>query len=276
LVTKYLICLLALQVISIEQTLKEAFNLRLEIIKFIDMTFLYGCARPTLCVLYEDARGNRNIKTYVIEQREKELMPGPWQQSNVEHGAQLLIPVPAPAGGVLVVGETTVTYLNGAGNVQSVAIEGTQILTYGMIDSDGSRYLLGDNKGNLYVLVLSKDRDANGNATVTGVVMDLLGTTSLPETINYLDNGIVFVGSALGDSQLLRLKESPDERGNYVETLETYSNIGPIVDMCVVTGEKQGQSHLVTCSGAMKDGSLRVIRSGIGIHEQVCVVLLPR
>lgn len=28
-----------------------------------------------------------------------------------------------------------------------------------------------------------------------------------------------------------------------------------------------GQSQLVTCSGAYKDGSLRIIRSGIGIHE---------
>jgi DNA damage-binding protein 1 len=43
--------------------------------------------------------------------------------------------------------------------------------------------------------------------------------------------------------------------------------------MCVVESEKQGQSHVVTCSGAFKDGSLRIIRSGIGIHEQASVEL---
>ena len=38
----------------------------------------------------------------------------------------------------------------------------------------------------------------------------------------------------------------------------------------MVESEK-GLSQLVTCSGAFKDGSLRVVRSGIGIHEQASV-----
>lgn len=249
--------------------MKEAFSLRLEMIKFIDLKFLHGCPRPTICILFEDNRGARNLKTYVLDMRDKELTQGPWQQNNVEHGAHLLIPVPSPTNGVIVVGETTVTYLSGTGSVQSVAIEGTHIVTYGMIDADGSRYLLSDHKGSLYVLMLTTARDANGGSTVTKVVVDLLGTTSIAETLNYLDNGVVFIGSALGDSQLIRLKDAPDERRNYVDVLESYSNIGPIMDMCVVAGEKQGQSHLVTCSGTLKEGTLRVIRSGIGIHEQV-------
>lgn len=33
--------------------------------------------------------------------------------------------------------------------------------------------------------------------------------------------------------------------------------------------ERQGQGQVVTCSGAYKDGSLRVVRNGIGINEQV-------
>jgi len=32
---------------------------------------------------------------------------------------------------------------------------------------------------------------------------------------------------------------------------------------------KQGPAQLVTCSGTYKDGSLRVVRNGIGITEQV-------
>ena len=53
------------------------------------------------------------------------------------------------------------------------------------------------------------------------------------------------------------------------EVISTYTNIGPILDMSLVDNDKQGgQRQLVTCSGAFKDGSLRVIRSGVGIHEQ--------
>jgi DNA damage-binding protein 1 len=54
-----------------------------------------------------------------------------------------------------------------------------------------------------------------------------------------------------------------------VEVLERYVNLGPIVDFCVVDLERQGQGQVVTCSGAYKDGSLRVVRNGIGINEQV-------
>ncbi len=36
--------------------------------------------------------------------------------------------------------------------------------------------------------------------------MELLGETTLAECLVYLDNGVVFVGSRLGDSQLIRLQ----------------------------------------------------------------------
>lgn len=35
---------------------------------------------------------------------------GPWSQLNVERGANLLIPVPDPLGGVVIVGSQTLTY----------------------------------------------------------------------------------------------------------------------------------------------------------------------
>ena len=43
------------------------------------------------------------------------------------------------------------------------------------------------------------------------------------------------------------------------------------MDMLVVDIEKQGQCQLITCSGANRNGSLRIIRSGIGIHENANV-----
>ena len=49
---------------------------------------------------------------------------------------------------------------------------------------------------------------------------------------------------------------------------------GPIVDFCVVDLERQGQGQVVTCSGAYKDGSLRVVQNGIGINEQVGLIIL--
>ena len=37
--------------------------------------------------------------------------------------------------------------------------------------------------------------------------------------------------------------------------------------------DRQGQGQVVTCSGGYKDGSLRVVRSGIGINEQATIDL---
>lgn len=80
--------------------------------------------------------------------------------------------------------------------------------------------------------------------------------------------------------QLIKLNLQPDSKGSYVEVLERYVNLGPIVDFSVVDLERQGQGQVVTCSGAYKDGSLRIVRNGIGINEQVvlffllCVILL--
>ncbi|KAG5613359.1 hypothetical protein H5410_024640 [Solanum commersonii] len=60
-----------------------------------------------------------------------------------------------------------------------------------------------------------------------------LGETSIPSTISYLCDTFVYIGSSYGDSQL---------------------------------GE-------VTCSGACKDGSLRIARNIFGMHEHTSAEL---
>nr|CAD7419835.1 unnamed protein product [Timema poppensis] len=118
--------------------------------------------------------------------------------------------------------------------------------------------------------------------------VELLGEISIPECIRYLDNGVLFIGSRLGDSQLIKLNTRQDDMGCYVSVMETFTNLAPIVDMVVVDLERQGQGQLVTCSGtlwgssgqrqrsrdrAYKEGSLRIIRNGIGIQEHASIDL---
>ncbi|NXU54594.1 DDB1 protein, partial [Turnix velox] len=69
--------------------------------------------------------------------------------------------------------------------------------------------------------------------------------TSIAECLTYLDNGVVFVGSRLGDSQLVKLNVDSNEQGSYVVAMETFTNLGPIVDMCVVDLERQGQGQVM-------------------------------
>lgn len=241
--------------------LRETFNIRLDELRVIDIKFLHGYAKPTICVLYEDYKAARHVKTYHILVKEKDFAEGPWSQANVEAGANLLIPVPAPMGGVLIVSNQTIVYHNGS-TFHAIPMQSTVVQVYESVDSDGSRFLLADQYGTLSVVALQ-----HTGAEVHGVHLDVLGETSIASCLSYLDNGVVFVGSTFGDSQLIKLSPERDAHGSYIDVLDTYVNIGPIVDFCVMDLDRQGQGQIVTCSGADKDGSLRVIRNGIGINE---------
>lgn len=249
--------------------LKEAFNIRIEELQILDITYLSGCLKPTIAILYQDVKGNKHIKSYEILIRDKNFAQGPWLPLlNVEDGASKLIPVPKPCGGVIVVCEQTLTYTTGANEAKSIATHPTSFVAYGQIDKDGSRFLLGDHLGILYILFLK-----HSNSKVTDVKLEKVGETSIPKALCYLDNGVVFVGSAFGDSQLIQLRSESDEKGNFIEILDSFTNLGPIVDFCVVDLDRQGQGQIVTCSGVGKDGSLRVIRNGVGINEMAMLEL---
>lgn len=252
----------------------KAFNIRLEELQVIDVHFLYGCSAPTVCFIYQDPQG-RHVKTYEVSLREKEFNKGPWKQENVEAEASMVIPVPEPFGGAIIIGQESITYHNGDKYlaIAPPTIKQSTIVCHNRVDPNGSRYLLGDMEGRLFMLLLEKEELMDGTVALKDLHVELLGETSIAECLTYLDNGVVFVGSRLGDSQLVKLNVDSNDQGSYVTVMETFTNLGPIVDMCVVDLERQGQGQLVTCSGAFKEGSLRIIRNGIGIHEHASIDL---
>jgi DNA damage-binding protein 1 len=240
-------------------SLKEAFNVRVEELRHIDFNFLHGYPRPTLCLLYEDNRGSRHVVTHSIDLRERQLVEGPWSQTNVEFGARILVPVPSKAGGgVILIGQSTITFLShpvsrsdshsrsssfnsNSGTVfqTSVGMPRTHITSYSLIDSaDGSlfRLLLADQFGHLSLLML------HHSGSSPALLVEPLGLTSIAETLSHLGNGILFIGSCFGDSQLVKLhKDPPAGSDSVIEELERYPNIGPILDLCFIRNGNVGQ-----------------------------------
>ena len=243
--------------------LGEAFNIRMEEIKVIDLALLHCTSEPTLLVLHDDNMGNCHLKTYEISVRDKDFRAGPWRSDHVDPQASHVIPIPAPLGGAVLVADDSVTYFLNAETYECLPIDLCEVKTWAYVDPDGSRILLGDVLGFLYMLVLE-----HSDGVVRNLSWEPLGQSSIASSLSYLDSGVVYVGSAQGDSQLLVLgPERDEETGNLFEVRETYTNLGPIVDFCVVDLDRQGQCQLVTCSGTGKDGSLRQVRNGIGINE---------
>jgi DNA damage-binding protein 1 len=254
----------------------SAFNIKLQELQVLDIIFLHSCSKPTICVLYKDTDDRCHVKTYEVQMKDKEFTDGPWSVQRIEHTSHMLIPVPAPFGGVLIVAEPNITYHNGT-NVKQIAMNQTMMVTYDQVGPDPSRFLLADECGTLHVVVLSHEQEAAAmetgtQAEVTGLNMEVLGSTSIASTVSYLDNGVAFIGSSFGDSQLQKMGTNEDN-GSELQLLDSFVNLGPVVDFCVMDLDRQGQGQVVTCSGADKDGSLRVIRNGVGINEQAFIEL---
>ena len=169
--------------------LREAFNIRLEELVVLDIKFLHGCAKPTVAVLYEDTKEGRHVKTYEVNVKDKDFAEGPWSQNDVEGGSSLIVPVPAPLGGAILIGEAVIVYLNkkdggdggdgAAGGSSDVVARATatrtaNVMAHGVVDADGSRHLLSDASGMLHLLVLVHDRKR-----VHALKLEPLGNTSI-------------------------------------------------------------------------------------------------
>ncbi|KAF2354903.1 hypothetical protein FHG87_014345 [Trinorchestia longiramus] len=248
-----------------------AFNVRVDELQVCDIQFLHGCSAPTLIKLHQDGNG-RHIRTHLLSFAKKEFVKVPWKLDNVEAEAVMIIPVPEPLCGAIVIGQETISYIKPDSHVTVAAgiLSTSTIICYAPVDRDGSRYLLGDLSGRLFMLLLEKPV-AEGDPDIK---LELLGEICTPECITYLDNGVIYVGSRLGDSRLVRLNKTQDPvTKSFLTTMQTFPNLGPIVHMTVVDLERQGQGQLITCSGAYKEGSLRIIRNGVGIQELACIEL---
>ncbi|KAF2894969.1 hypothetical protein ILUMI_11202 [Ignelater luminosus] len=252
----------------------KASSIRMDELQVMDVEFLHGCSNPTIVLIHQDLNG-RHVKTHEISLRDKEFVKIPWRQDNVETEASMIIPVPSPLCGAIVIGQESILYHDGITSVAVAppVIKQSTIVCYARVDPGGLRYLLGDMAGHLFMLFLETESRGDGADVVKDLKVELLGEISTPECITYLDNGVLYIGSRLGDSQLVKLNTKADENGSYVTIMESFTNLAPIMDMCVVDLERQGQGQLVTCSGAFKEGSLRIIRNGIGIQEHASIDL---
>lgn len=83
-----------------------------------DVEFLHGCANPTIILIHQDLNG-RHVKTHEISLRDKEFVKTPWKQDNVETEASMLIPVPYPLCGAIIIGQESILYHDG---IISVAV----------------------------------------------------------------------------------------------------------------------------------------------------------
>ena len=218
--------------------------------------------RLTLKTLHYAPGHNDDSANFVDEDAES--------KPEVDPSASHIIPVEPPTFGFLMLAETGITYWNEVTKKQQVQPLNEPTIWVAWAQVDSRRWLLADDYGKLYFLMAVCDRV--DESVVTGLRLDFLGHISKASTMVYLDGGYVFVGSAAGDSQVVKVQEEG------LEIIQTLTNIGPITDFTIMdmgsrSGEGQvnefssGQARIVTGSGAFENGSLRSVRSGVGLED---------
>eukprot|EP00045_Choanoeca_perplexa_P014473 m.170346 g.170346 ORF g.170346 m.170346 type:complete len:1105 (-) comp16687_c0_seq1:1038-4352(-) len=245
---------------------EEAYTVRCPHVNVLELVFCHECNVPTLALLTEDY-DKRQVVTYTVDMTSRELNKGPWVLKQADPFATLLVAVPHTKAGVLVLGEESVHYCDKATESLSTSIPRSLPSAVCFIDPSGTRVLFGDQRGALHMLVL----EGHAEGQVRKIVAQQLGQIVTPSSLVYLDEGVVYVGSQRGDPQLIRLLTDANEEGSYVSVLEEYPNIGPIVDFTLVDLDGHGQSQVVACSGVHQDGSLRILRNGIGLDDLATV-----
>ncbi|KAF2258489.1 hypothetical protein CC78DRAFT_537717 [Lojkania enalia] len=227
--------------------------------------------KPKLALLYEDTHSNVRLKLRELSFSggdSIELDDGEHYQGELELGSSHLIPIAEPTCGLVILGETSIGYYSDdTGELLTEPLEeATIFVAWERVDDQ--RFIFADDYGRLYLFMLV----LNDGNQVRSWKLDVIGETSRASTLVYLDAGYVFVGSHQGDSQVVRIGEGS------VDVVQAFSNIAPILDFTIMdmgnrSGEGQtneyssGQARIVTGSGAYQDGSLRSVRSGVGLED---------
>ncbi|RMD43799.1 hypothetical protein DV735_g1361, partial [Chaetothyriales sp. CBS 134920] len=240
-------------------------------------------APPRLALLWEDNHDEPQLKvrelryTAAADPPTASLLPVAELRRTLDPGVSHVIPVPAPYGGFLLLGEASIAYADTELNHYfSQPLKQQPTLWTCWTKVDDMRYLLADDYGNLYFIMIETD----DHGVVSSWRLDGLGTAPRAACLVYLDAGCVFVGSFSGDSQLVRIVEAG------VDVLQTLPNIAPILDFSIIdlgrgadapgaSEFSSGQARIVAACGAWQDGSIRSVRSGVSIDEIAFLTELP-
>ncbi|WEW59153.1 hypothetical protein PRK78_004622 [Emydomyces testavorans] len=258
--------------------LGEPHQARIEELSVRSTAFLHQdpARPPRMAILYENTQGRVKLKLRDLlytrgilggEASVAEFKNVHDLYDDLELGADHLVPVPLPLGGVLILGEKFIKYVDVIRNETITRPLETNTVFVAWEQLDNQRWLLADDYGRLFFLMLI----LNSAGTVQSWKVELLGETSRASVLVHLGGGVVFLGSHQGDSHVIKIMEAS------FEIIQTLSNIAPILDFNVMDladcGESlthefsSGQARIVTGSGAFRDGSIRSVRSGVGMEE---------
>ncbi|UJR31418.1 hypothetical protein I4U23_018911 [Adineta vaga] len=211
--------------------------------RIIDLQFLHSYYEPTLFILCESSRtwvGRVAVKkdtccsvalSINVAQKSNPVI---WPVDKLPYDCLSCLSVPKPIGGILVLATNSIIYLN-----QSIPAYGVALNT---LTRDSTKYplrplydlkialdlaeaifitndkvLISIRTGDVYLLTLHTDT----MRTMKEFTFDRIGSTVLCSCLCKCDDDLIFFGSRLGNSLLLRLNEKAIIDPTSIDTIET-------------------------------------------------------
>ncbi|KAJ1905996.1 DNA damage-binding protein 1a, partial [Coemansia sp. S17] len=271
-------------------------------LKVLDLQFIRRgdgpAQRPAFAVLYEDANMARQVHVYSIDEVQGELRPQSlWTSDHVEPTSNIIIPL--MRGAVLVLGEETLTVVAANRPPLRMSKRAATVTAFEWIDIQTlERLLLADDSGVLSLVIFQYDRSGH----VKEMFVERLGSISVASGLSYLGDGCVYVGSHCGDHAAVRLHTEPlgeeadlcsaddvlahplgsagvsmAKANTFIEPIESFTNLAPVVDLCMVgmgsndssAGKATSGNYgsIVACSGQRTTPGLRLVRNGVGVES---------
>lgn len=266
-------------------------------------TFLYSeTGHPKIAFLYQNSASSTDSKlaTYRVTSDDRDRVTADFNSQKhreidcdvPDPRASMLIPVRkveeevkrhhfrnvesarAHIGGLIVVGETRLLYIDELTKTTVESALKKANIFVAWAEYDATHYFLADDYGGLHILSILTE-----GVVVLGMDVTKIGHTSRATELAYMSDGFLFVASHYGDSQLLKIDLITEDSEQRVQLAQVIPNIGPIMDFAVMDmGNRgddnqlgneysSGQARIVTGSGVYKDGSLRSVRSGVGLED---------
>ncbi|KAK4226580.1 hypothetical protein QBC38DRAFT_221708 [Podospora fimiseda] len=217
----------------------------------------------------------RDIDCDISDPRASLLIPVRKVEEEIKrHNVRNVESARAHIGGLIVVGETRLMYID---EVTKTTVESAlkkPNIFVAWAEYDATHYFLADDYGGLHLLSILTE-----GVVVQGMSVDRIGNIPRANELVYFDSGMLFVASHYGDSQLLKIDLTNEESDQLVQPIQTLANLGPITDFAVMDmgnrgDENQmgneyssGQARIVAGCGVYRDGSLRSVRSGVGLQD---------
>ncbi|KAL7275659.1 hypothetical protein RUND412_001392 [Rhizina undulata] len=241
----------------------------------VDLAFLHGTSMPVVAMLYRDNTKDEgmHLKTYEVIQQGRAFNQWEIRDDVLELEVNLLIPMIEPKGGVMVLGPQMVNCFAPDRTKRPFRVpvfESTIYSAWAVLSP--ARYLLGDESGKLFLLELEF-----GQEEVKSAVMSQIGNVPNPTKIIIFDDNHIFVASHQADSQLIKLTFNKKPS---LEVLQSMPNLAPVMDFQVMESTDKGgpdeqlqhryssgQLKIVSGNGGFNAGSMRTLRSGVGLED---------